>query len=254
MIGFIDVSGTPYNANNKTAWVSANAICIRKRAIYEITATMHRLKRDILNSEFIELKATDLVNKSTLSHPNLDKFQYLQGVVDFCLSHKDCRHAAIVFSNIGQSKKSETNRLPRHYVDLLWRIEAIARDYGSLETETLVIIDNNAPKADKHLALAFNNYLYRSLGGEHLAKILPIPIFAVSETTAGIQLADIAAGIMRNYYTLRLNERPEEETDTPFERKLREYHAIIMARSVNRRIGRFSVNGVFVADSSYTVL
>ena len=253
MIAFVDVSGNPYGSQSKSPWVAAHAICIRKRVIYDLTATLQRLKRDILENEFIELKSTDLVNKSTLTHPNLDKHKYLQNVVDHCINHDDCRHASVIFQNNGQNRKSDTTRLPRHYVDLLWRIEAIAREYDRAETETLVIIDDNAPRTDKHLALAFNNYLYRSRGGEQLTKILPIPIFSVSETTAGLQLADISAGIMRNYYAHGLHTHSQESETTLFEQKVREYHKVIEARSIDKRIGRFGVKGVLVADSKYTV-
>ncbi len=196
MIAFIDVSGDPYTTPEKSPWIVAHTICIRKRSIYDINATIHKLKRDILLNEFIEIKSTDLVNRSTLNHPHLEKYKFLDSVVYNCLDHCDCRHASVVFRNSGCNTKSDTNHLPRHYVDSLWRIEAIARDWRV--GEILVVMDNNARKMDKHLAFAFNNYIYRSGGGNQLVNILPVPIFADSETTAGIQLADISAGIVRN--------------------------------------------------------
>jgi hypothetical protein len=253
LIAFIDVSGNPYGKQDKSPWIAAHAMCIRKRAIYDVTATLHRLKRDILVNELIELKSTDLVNKSTLNHPNLEKSKYLQNVVDHCINHEDCKHATVVFKNTGQNKMSEASRLPRHYVDLFWRIEAIARDFDGSETETIVIIDDTAPRVDKNLALAFNNYLYRSLGGDQLTKILPIPIFSKSETTAGIQLADIAAGVMRNYYSLGLHIRSKESDLSLFEQKVVEYHDMIIMRSVNKRVGRYNVRGVYIAESDYSV-
>lgn len=253
MVAFIDVSGNPYDNQNNSAWVAAHAICIRKRAIYELTATLHRLKRDILNNEFIELKSTDLVNKSTLNHPHLDKYRFLQSVIDHCINHDDCRHASVIFRSNVLNKKSDTSRLPHHYIDLLWRVEAIARDFGRAETETVVIIDDTAPRTDKHLALAYNNYLYRSRGGDHLTKILPIPIFSDSETTAGLQLADIAAGVMRNYYTYGLHNISQENATTSFDQKVNEYHKLIEARSINKRVERYNVKGIFIADQKYTI-
>jgi hypothetical protein len=253
MIAFIDVSGNPYGKPDKSPWIAAHVMCVRKRAIYDLTATLHRFKRDILGNERIELKSTDLVNKSTLNHPHLEKSKFLDNVMNYCINHEDCKHATVVFKNSGQNKMSEINRLPQHYIDLFWRIEAISRDYDKAETEAIVIIDDNAPRVDKNLALAFNNYLYRSLGGDQLTNILPIPIFSVSETTAGIQLADIAAGIMRNYCSSGLHLRSSNTDTTLFEQRVREYHDMIKARSIDKRIGRFNVKGVNIADSKYTV-
>ncbi len=197
MLAFIDVSGDPYGLPEKSFWIAAHVVCIRKRAIYDITASFHRLKRDILNNELIEIKSTDLVNKSTLNHPNLDKHRFLQSVVEQCIGHYDCKHAAVVFKNSGNNQMSRDNRLPRHYIDCLWRIQAIAQEWRI--NDVVVIIDNNARKIDRNLAFAFNNYIYRSNGGNMLDRILPVPLFADSETTAGLQLADISAGIIRVY-------------------------------------------------------
>ncbi|KGP75388.1 hypothetical protein JT05_10820 [Desulfosporosinus sp. Tol-M] len=101
----------------------------------------------------------------------------------------------------------------------MWRIESIAREWHT--RDVLVIIDNNARKTDKHLAFAFNNYIYRSIGGDNLTRILPVPLFADSETTAGLQLADISAGIMRNYYLNSLNME-ETKSSSLYHEKLRE--------------------------------
>ena len=103
------------------------------------------------------------------------------------------------------------------------------------------------------MSIAQTWYLYRSRGGEQLTKILPIPIFSVSETTAGLQLADISAGIMRNYYAHGLYIRSAESEPTLFEQKIVEYHNIIEARSIDKRVGRFGVKGVLIADPKYTV-
>jgi hypothetical protein len=195
------------------------------------------------------MKSTDLINKSTLNHPHLDKAEFLQAVMDQCIDHVDCKHAAIIFKNSGNNKKSDDNRLPKHYIDALWRIEAIARTWGV--NDIVAVIDNNARKTDKRLAIAFNNYIYRSNGGNQLAHILPAPIFADSETAAGLQLADISAGIMRNYFLHSLDTGNVPRS--MFEEKIREYYSLIKARSIDSRIGNFSVNGIFSPSNEYNI-
>ena len=251
MLAFIDVSGDPFSLPQNSPWIATHTLCIKKRSIYDITATMHRLKRDLLDNEYLEIKSTDLVNKSTLNHPELAKARYLQSVVDLCLNHCDCRHASVVFKNSGKNRKSGNGHLPKHYVDSLWRVEAIARDWGV--KDVLVIIDNNTRKTDKNLAFSFNNYIYRSNGGDLLANILPVPLFADSETTTGLQLADIAAGIMRNYYSRIGQTIDEHDDDYYFYQKVKGYYEIIKARSIDRRVASFPVTGIFCPPNIYIV-
>ena len=249
MLAFIDVSGDPYGLPEKSPWIAIHTLCIRKRAVYDIAAALHRYKRDILANEYIEMKSTDLVNKSTLNHPNLDKTKFLQIIMEQCIDHVDCRHAAVVFRNSGNNQKSDDNRLPKHYIDALWRIEAIARAWRL--NDIVVVIDNNARKTDKHLAIAFNNYIYRSSGGNQLSRILPVPIFADSETTAGLQLADICAGVMRNYF---LHSSDSESTqDSVFHEKIKEYYSLMKARPIDSRVGNYSVSGVFSPPNEYNI-
>gem|GEM_PF-6649202 len=222
MLAFVDISGDPYSKPEKSPWIATHIVCIRKRSIYDITAALHRYKRDILVNEYIEMKSTDFVNKSTLDHPFLDKAKFLQTIVEQCIDHADCKHASIVFSNTGKNKKSDDNRLPKNYIDALWRIEVIARQWRV--NDVVVVIDNNTRRIDKNLAFAFNNYIYRSSGGNQLKHILPVPIFADSETTAGLQLADVSAGIMRNYYLHSLNDT--QMPCSTFHEKLIEYHSL----------------------------
>ncbi len=190
MLAFIDVSGDPYAKPEDSLWTAIHIVCIRKSAINDITVAMHRFKRDILNDEYKERKSTELINPSTLNHPDLQKAKYLQRIVEVCIDRTDCKHAAIVFKNYGNNKrkkdKGENYILPRHYRDALWRVEAIAENWGI--RDVVVIIDNDLRSTDKSLAFAFNNYLYRTEGGKSLGNILPVPIFADSETTAGLQL------------------------------------------------------------------
>jgi hypothetical protein len=249
MLAFIDVSGDPYGLPEKSPWIAIHCICIRKQSVYDIPARLHNFTRDILVNEYIEMKSTDLINKSTLNHPHLDKAKFLQAIIDQCINHSDCKHASIVFKNSGSNKKSEDNKLPKHYIDSLWRIEAIAREWNV--NDTIVVIDNNTRKTDKNLAIAFNNYIYRSFSGSHLTSILPVPIFADSETTAGLQLADISAGIMRNYYFHSLNAN--KQYSSMFDVKIREYYALIKERSINKRIGNYSINGIYSPTGEYKI-
>ena len=251
MLAFIDISGDPYAKPKASPWIAIHTICIKKRSVYDITATLYRHKRDVLANEYIEIKSTDFINKSTLNHPHLEKTKFIENIISQCIDHSDCRHGSVVFKNSGANQKSDSNRLPKHYIDILWRIEAIARKWN--EKDVIVVIDNNARKVDRNLAFAFNNYIYRSSGGNQLSHILPVPIFADSETTAGLQLADISAGIMRKFYHNSLDTLKCDDQTSIFLEKLREYCAIIKSRSVDSRIGTFVINGIYNPSGEYYI-
>jgi len=196
-----------------------------------INNTMHRLKRDVLGNENIEIKSTDLVNKSTLNHPELNKNIFLQQLVDTCIDYCDCYHAAIVFENTGTNSKPDANSFPKHYRDILFRIEAISRK--NRVNDTLVIIDNNKRKVDKSLAFSFSNYMYRTASRDVLQKVISVPIFADSEMTTGLQISDITCGIIRNYYYQNLHETAPSNGESLFHQKLREYMSYIEHRCIN---------------------
>lgn len=231
MLAFIDVSGDPFSAPDKAPWICIHCVCIRERSLDDINRIVFGLKRDILGDEQIEIKSTDLINRSTLSHPNLNKFRFLDELVARCIDHCDCSHACIVFENTGENKRSDEQHLPVHYRDILWRIESICRK--TREQNAIVIIDNNKRKMDRALAFAFNNYLYRSQGAGELKSILAVPIFADSETTTGLQLADISAGVVRQYYANALHLQKENPEEDLYTKNLRRYFDIIKKRTFN---------------------
>lgn len=247
MIAFVDVSGDPYSHPDRSPWIAINAVCIRKRSIYDITNIIYKAKKEILNNEYLEIKSTDLINVSTLCHEELNKYRFIDTIVHQCLDHCDCMHASVIFKNCGKNKKSDESHLPRHYRDILWRIECVARKWNV--SDVLVVIDNNARNIDRNLAFAFSNYIYRSKSGEILHHVLPVPIFADSVTTVGIQLADIAAGISRKYHSERkANENLEQNM---FYEKLLKYYTLISQRSLNKNIERYQITGFFVSGDDY---
>lgn len=248
MMAFIDVSGDAYGKAGASPWIALNVIGIRKRSIYDITAAFYKLKKEILQNEYIEIKSTDLINKSTLAHPELNKAQFLDRLIYECMDHCDCLHASIAFKNTGENQKSDENHLPKHYVDALWRIEAMARHWYA--DDAVVVIDNNARHTDRKLAFAFNNYLYKTRSGSSLMHILPVPIFADSETTAGIQLADIAAGIVRQYHHKDIAHINFDERDLFFS-QLQKYYDVLKKRSIGKTIDKYFVSGFFEQEKEY---
>jgi hypothetical protein len=94
--------------------------------------------------------------------------------------------------------------LPTQYFYMLKRIQLYCQNHHY--PMALVIFDEQDRNKDKKISIAFNNFLYQSALGKSFDKILEVPLFANSQITPGIQLADLMAGIVRHYYEEELYE------------------------------------------------
>jgi len=231
MLSFIDISGDFFSNTDQQRYITAGAVTIRKRMIAEITRTMHNLKRDILDNETLEIKSTSFLNRDTLNDPNKNKHRFIQSVFEQCIDSSDCYYSAVVIANENVKKRFLRERLSKHYIYLLQRIQNIA--VRNRCQDVIILIDNDNRNIDKWAAYAFNNFLYRAANGHELDRILAVPIFADSEMTIGIQLADLVAGVLKRYYTEGLHMLPSYPEESLYIQKLIEYQSIIVKRCPN---------------------
>ena len=252
MLAFIDVSGDPYSKGKNSPWIVTGVLCVRKTAVSHMTMALYKLKKEILGNSYIEIKSTDLINNSTLSHPELNKCIFIDNIMHTVLDSSDFNFAAVIFKNTNENRKSEETYLPNHYRDSLWKIEAIAKEWR--KRDVIVCIDNNNRKVDRLLAISFNNYLFKSAGGQQLPSILPHPILADSETSAGLQLVDMIAGIIRQYHMQHDDQLKEKKSfDVTALQKLDEYYGIIKHHSITtRKIETYNITGLHICPSHYT--
>lgn len=221
MFSFIDISGDICSADN-SGYVVAAAATIHRRQILPLTNLIHTLKRDCLSNELLEIKATEFVNRNTLEHPELNKHRFIEQLMQKVML--EFKFSAVVMKNVPAVKTFSPNILPAYYIYLMQRINALA---DAQNKDALIVIDNQARSIDRWTAHAFNNYLFRSSGGRQLNKIIEMPIFADSSMTQGLQIADLAAGVIRHYYNRQLDHKVPE---TPFENKIFEYFSLIERR------------------------
>ena len=193
MLSFIDISGDFHSDPMKEPYIVAASVTVRQRHIGFLTREIHNLKRDILNNETLEIKSTSFLNRDTLNDSTKNKHHFINEVFYRCMDHHDCYYSAVIIRNEAIKKVFPRDRLSKHYIYLLQRIHEIA--YRQHRDTVIVIIDNSNRRVDKWAAYSFNNYLYRTDGGRSMDRILEVPIFADSEMTPGIQLADLTAGL-----------------------------------------------------------
>ena len=89
----------------------------------------------------------------------------------------------------------EGNLLPNRFRYLVQRVELLAEEKGKMAT----IMFDGAPNLYGEVGWKFNRFLYRSDEGRACTHITDAPAFVDSRTSAGIQIADMVASVIRQY-------------------------------------------------------
>lgn len=116
-------------------------------------------------------------------------------------------------------------RLPRQYRYLLRRVDALLLD--DPHSFSVVLIDGDGSQYGG-LSAKIEQYLHRHGEGRALGKIVDAPYFVDSRFTVGIQLADLVAGALRQYYEAELYFRPAPNA---YLSAISRYHRIIREKS-----------------------
>ncbi|WP_412674863.1 hypothetical protein [Aneurinibacillus thermoaerophilus] len=153
------------NSKDNREYIVAGAVSVKRNRIGDVTRAIHNLKKNILNNETLEIKSTKFINKDTLNDPTKNKHIFIQSVFDQVLNTHDCKYCAVIIKNENVQKVFPKERLSKHYIYLLQRIQLIAQHE---RCNAIVVIDNNSRKVDKWSAYAFNNYLYRTSDGQRV--------------------------------------------------------------------------------------
>ncbi len=159
-----------------------------------------------------ERKSTKLINKHVIQSGKKTKYkQYVDSVIQMFITYSVKTFATVV-EKPDIVVEPEDGYLPKHYVPLLKTIELYCEKEN--KSKSLFIYDSQHDGIDEKIARAFTNFLFKSKLGRGFDKILEIPLFASSEVTPCLQLADIAASVIRLSYTHNLTY---QEPTNPFE-------------------------------------
>ena len=194
MLVFIDESGHPHpnDANPRPVVV---AVCIEAENLRLVSGRVHAIKRDLLGHERekMELKGADLLNRRTYQR----KLDYVAFLEEFFVNLSNL--PITIFGVIMQAPFSEQankdNLLPNRFRYLVQRIELLAEEKDKMAT----IMFDGAPNLYGEVGWKFNSYLYRSDEGRACTHITDAPAFVDSRTSAGIQIADMVASVIRQY-------------------------------------------------------
>lgn len=228
MLIFIDESGHP-QPNDSTERPVLLAVCIKETDIREMTNNLYKIKMSIYGKCDVEVKATSLINKKTLTPKRTKNKLFVDKIIEL-IDESNIKVFAIIMEKPDKKIKLDDGILPPQYFYILQRIEKYCQKYKF--PMALIVFDEQDRQEDKKISLAFTNFLYQSSEGKNFEKILEVPLFVNSESIPGIQLADIMAGIVRHYFEKKLDEK---EPSDDFEKWIKQLYEVVYGKTENLR-------------------
>lgn len=226
MLVFFDESGHPHPSDSATRPVCV-AICILEKESRFVSGRLHALKRDLLGKEEMEVKANRLLNRGTFRRIP-EKREFVETFFDLVRNLP-----VVIFATIMERPQSvppmEATYLPNQFRYLLQRCDLLARERKEMIT---ILFDGNGSQYGG-LPLKFNSFLYRSQEGRSMGTIAEAPFFVDSRITAGIQIADMAAGVIRIYEENKLfRSIPQGDA---FLSAIKRYYQIVEEKTVDQQ-------------------
>lgn len=192
MLAFIDESGHPH-PNDPNPWSVIAACCFNEAESRRIAGRVHALKRDVLQRENMEMKGLNLLNRSVFNK-RPERVAFVEEFFNTLLN-LDVVIFAIVIERPSTPPQGDDTFLPFYFQYLVERIHLLADERGEMAT---ILFDGNGGNFGG-LSKRFNSFLYRSNQGQQYTRITDAPFFVDSQITAGIQIADMAASVIRQY-------------------------------------------------------
>lgn len=207
MLAFIDASGHPH-PNDPCKRPVVVAVCMDERQGRQIAARVHGLKRQFLGRERTELKGSNFINRHTLRR----KPEYVSFLEEFynTLLNMPITVFAVIMEAPFTPKPVRDELLPNRFRYLVQRIELLALEQDGMAT---IMMDGSAGLFGG-VGWQFNSYLYRTQEGLASTHITDVPSFVDSKASAGIQIADMVASVIRQYEEAELYSRLPPTGDT----------------------------------------
>lgn len=247
VLAYIDESGFPH-PNDDTRNPVLAAVCITKDDIRNMMQRMYRIKMDIYGRHDVELKAVNVLKPKSLSRNTQNK-EFADRVVDEVLANvSNLRVFAMVMDQLTAPLATEVGAFPNHYRFLLQRINGYSYTKGR---KCIVCFDAQDEGNDMLVSHKMKNYLFRSTEGNQCTSIVESAFFVSSKVEEGIQLADLAAGIIRKYYELCLGRT---ELD-PFSGWINDLFVKIQSRSctVPSPSGEQYLHGIYKLPARFMI-
>ena len=201
MLAFIDESGNPHPNDASSRPVIA-AVCIDEKDSRAIGRRTYAMKHDLLGASRadVELKGKKLLKEKTYQGSIASRIfaeEFFAALGDWNIT---------VFATIMQAPFTlpapANGLLETRFRYLLQRIKLLATEQ---DVYANILFDGRGSQF-RALSRNFSGYLFRSNEGKASVHIADTPAFVDSATSAGIQITDMCAYVIRVYHERRLFE------------------------------------------------
>jgi len=202
LFAFIDESGHPHPNDSSTRPVLVS-VCIDAENIRRVSIELFKLKRRILqrNQGDFEAKAKRLINRGTFRN-RPEKREFVESFFDMVRNLK-LTIFAVIMEKPQSNPPSDRDFLPMQFRHLLYRINRFLALQGDDKLGS-VFFDGDGTQYN-NIGVRFSNWVYRSRGGQSLTNLVDSPFFVNSKYTAGIQIADMVASVIRIHHEQELH-------------------------------------------------
>jgi hypothetical protein len=196
MLVFVDESYHEEKTPNAKSTFAA--VLIEEDRYREFDLKLFDLKRHFWKVQTpydLELKGRLLLNERPLVLPKNREF-----VTQFIALCKEVGAVAFAVVQDGTFPlASESNRLPRLYRALIWRVNTFMESRFASD-QAIFFFDGIDHKTNRKVAISFNNFMFRHRWGQTYRNVIPTPFFCDSLVSPGIQMADVLAYCVNQRY------------------------------------------------------
>lgn len=203
MFLFLDESFRKHRRTNDSFGTLAGVLVPERRFVEFHNGVYHarRPYHDRILPEDGEIKGQELLGNATLKRIARGSPSYqwnlAQELLDFTAAFGCTAVGVVCFrEDLHTFVNDDAHRLAGTFRALFERADAAARHLAD-DTPVKVVFDNRDFSANEKNARAMSNFLLRSAEGRELDRIIPMPLFGVSQAhNHGLQVADLVTTVI----------------------------------------------------------
>ena len=193
MLIFVDESEwpRPKSPGGYTVWA---AVALHPKRGKDFFREIFQLEKKFWKVEEpydFEIKGRLLLNRHALTSPK--KREFTEEILSLCkLNGIQTFAVGLRYPDAGASDSSSEPSIYRVFNLLLERVDGMMQE-SYPDDMAVVAFDSQGEGADRNRALQFGNFLYGNPAGRAIQHVVDTPFFVNSQSTKGIQIADLLA-------------------------------------------------------------
>lgn len=236
MLAYIDESGIAHY-HDSTKRPVLLAVCISEELHRTIAGRVHRWRKDLPNA--FAWRVGELKGHMLIKPRIFKKFPSDRDLVDRAFDlilESDIAIFAVIMNHPRKDRNLAAGILPFEYRRIIQRVNLYMQHEHEHDMAVLVFDGKGTGLIPGGLAPAVEAFLFRSEEGRSYRNVVESPLFVDSKITPGIQLADLAASAVRQFYEKKLHLHTPSGRD-PFLLALSRYNEILQSKTRDYEVG-----------------